>query len=93
MKDPKTVFLYMFDWFIEQYGKTMSKDHEANRQQMAAGWHPAEGFEPLVMRLFISTSYASATRYPMQDCNVIDIGMRVIKRCGMYSEEYKDWIT
>jgi hypothetical protein len=29
----------------------------------------------------------------MDDHDVIDIGLRVIKRCGMYSEEYKDWIA
>ncbi len=53
MKDPNTVFLYMFDWFIERYGKTTSKDRKANQQRMAATWHPSEGFKPLAMRLFI----------------------------------------
>jgi hypothetical protein len=47
---------------------------------MAADWHPSDGFEPLATRLFIGASYASAARYPMDDCDVIDIGLRVIKR-------------
>jgi len=93
MKQPNTVFLHMFDWFITKYGKTMTKDREENWQQMAADWHPANGFELLATRLFIGASYASAARYPMDDRNVIDIGLRVIKRCGMYSEEYKKWIA
>ena len=29
----------------------------------------------------------------MDDRYVIDIGQRVIKRCGMYSEEYKNLIA
>jgi len=29
----------------------------------------------------------------MDDSNVIDISLRVIKRCGMYSEEDKNWIA
>jgi hypothetical protein len=29
----------------------------------------------------------------MDGRDVIDIGLRVIKRCGMYSEEYKTWIA
>ena len=29
----------------------------------------------------------------MQDYNVINISLHVIKRCGMYSEEYKNWIA
>ena len=53
MKQPNTVFLHMFDWFIMKYGKTTTKDREENQQQMAADWHPADGFEPLAMRLFI----------------------------------------
>ena len=85
----------MFDWFIMKYDKTTTKDCEENWQQMAANWHPSNGFEPLAMRLFIgaSYSYASAARYPMDDCEVINIGLRVIKQCGMYSKEYKNWIA
>ena len=93
MKQPNTVFLHMFNWFIEKYGRTATEDHEDNRQRIAADWHPSNGFEPLVTRLFIGASYASAALYPMDDRNVIDISLRVIKRCGMYSKEYKDWIA
>jgi hypothetical protein len=93
MKNLNTVFLYMFKWFIEKYGKTTTKDCKANRQRMATEWHPANGFEPLAAHLFIGASYVSAAGYPMREHNVIDIGLRVIKRCGMYSEEYKNWIA
>jgi hypothetical protein len=60
---------------------------------MAADWHPSNSFKPLATRLFIGASYASAACYPMDDPNVIDISLRIIKRCGMYSEEYKNWIA
>jgi hypothetical protein len=60
---------------------------------MAATWHPPEGFEPLAMHLFIGASYASAVRYLMDDREVIDIGLRIIKHCGMYAKEYKNWIS
>jgi hypothetical protein len=93
MKQPNTVFLRMFDWFIRKYGKTPSEDHEENRQRMAADWHPSDGFEPLETHLFIGTSYMSAARHPMDDRDVIDIGLHVIKQCGMYSKEYKNWIA
>jgi hypothetical protein len=29
----------------------------------------------------------------MDDCDVIDIGLRLIKRCGMNAKEYKNWIS
>jgi hypothetical protein len=44
------------------------------------------------MRLFIGASYASAACYPMDDRDVNDIGLCVIKRCEMYAKEYKNWI-
>jgi hypothetical protein len=92
MKQPNTVFLHMFDWFITKYGRTTTKDRKENWQRMAATWHHSEGFEPLAMRLVISASYASAAHYPMDDRDVIDISLRIIKRCGMYAKEYKNWI-
>ena len=60
MKQPNTVFLHMFDWFIRKYGKTTTKDCEENRQRMAADWHPSDSFEPLATLLFIVASYMSA---------------------------------
>jgi hypothetical protein len=90
--DCQTVFLHMFDWFIKKYGVTTAKEREENRQSMSANWQPTDGFEQLVTRLFFSASYASAARYPMEECDIIDIGIRVIKRCGMYAKEYKAWI-
>jgi len=60
---------------------------------MAVDWYPSDGFKPLTTRLFIGAFYASAARYPMDDHDVINIGLRVIKRCGMYSKEYKKWIA
>ncbi len=93
MNQPNTVFLHMFDWFIGKYGKTITKDRKENQQRMAADWHPSDGFKPLAARLFINVSYASAARYPIEEHDIIDIGLRVIKRCSMYSEEYKGWIA
>jgi hypothetical protein len=59
---------------------------------MAANWEPTDSFEQLGTRLFLGMSYASAARYPMEERNIIDIGLRVIKCCGMYAKEYKAWI-
>ena len=52
---------------------------------MAADWHPSDGFEPLATRLFVGAFYASTVRYPMNDHDVINIGLHVIKWCGVYS--------
>ncbi len=92
MKQSNTVFLRMFDWFIAKYTQTTTKDHKVNQQRIAAIWHPSKDFKSLATRLFIGVSYASTASYSMDNRNVIDIGLRVIKCCGMYTEEYKNWI-
>jgi hypothetical protein len=92
MKQPNTVFQHMFDCFITKYRHTTTKDCKENWQRMAATCHPSKGFEPLTTRLFIGASYASAARYPMDDHDVIDISLRLIMCCGLYAEEYKNWM-
>jgi hypothetical protein len=91
MKQPNTVFLHMFDWFITKYGRTTTKDHKENWQRMATTWHPSKGFEPLTTHLFIGASYASAACYLMDNHDIINIC--VIKHCRMYAKEYKNWIS
>jgi hypothetical protein len=89
---PNTVFLHMFDWFIKKYGVMTAKEREENQQQMVANWQPTNSFEQLVTRLFLGASYASAARYPMEERDIIDIGLCMIKCCGVYAEKYKAWI-
>jgi hypothetical protein len=75
-----------------QVKEITASDGFPGKNTPAAAWHPLEGFKPLSTRLFIGASYASAACYPMDDGDVIVIGLRVIKRCGMYTEEAKTWI-
>ena len=64
-----------------------------NRQRMAANWHPSNGFDALALHLFTGAAYANATGYQIVDRVIINIGIRVIKQCGLYVEEYKQWIS
>ena len=65
--------------------------------QFASGWLPtgilATVFDALTLRLFTGAAYANATGYPICDCNIVYIGVCIIKQCGLYVEEYKCWIT
>jgi hypothetical protein len=90
--EPNIVFVNMFEWFVGHYGKTTAKDRDANRQRMAANWHPTNRFDTLTLRLFTGVAYAGCRGYTMADCNIANIGLRIIKRCGMYAKEYKAWI-
>jgi hypothetical protein len=90
---PNIVFDDMFEWFVGQYGKTTAKDCNANRQRMAADWHPINGFDNLTLPLFTGVAYAGCTGYTMADRDIVNIGLRVIKWCGMYAKEYKAWIA
>jgi hypothetical protein len=52
LREPNLVFIHMFLWFVNHYEKTTSEDCKANRQCMAADWHPFNEFDHLVLRLF-----------------------------------------
>jgi hypothetical protein len=69
LRKPNIVFVNMFEWFVRHYGKTTAKVHDANRQRMATDWHPANGFDTLVLHLFTGVAYAGCTRNTMADNN------------------------
>jgi hypothetical protein len=83
------IFVDMFVWFVNQHRKTTAEDCKANRQRMAANWHPSKGFDTLVLRLFTGTVFAGCTNFTMAGRNIINIGLRIIKQCGMCAKEYK----
>ncbi len=93
LNQPNIVFVEMFIWFVHHYCKTASKDRKANCQRMAANWHLVDGFDILVLRLFSGTVFTGCTGFLMNDCDIVNIGLHLIKRCGMYGEDYKAWFA
>jgi hypothetical protein len=87
------VFVDLFLWFVNQYGKTTAEDLEANQQCMAANCHPANRFNTLILRLFTKTAYASSAGFRMNDVDIVNIRLHIIKQCKMYGKEYKAWIA
>jgi hypothetical protein len=83
----------MFVRLVDHYRKATAEDRKANRQQMAADWHSTNGFDTLVLHLFTGAAFAGCTNFTMADCDIINISLCVIKRCGMYAKEYKAWIA
>jgi hypothetical protein len=86
MIEPNMVFLYMFYWFITKHGKATTKNCKVNWKRMAANLHPLDSYKPLAKCLFIGIG-ALPARYPMEAHDIIKIGLRILKRCGMYSKE------
>ncbi len=60
---------------------------------MAANWHPADAIDTLVLRLFTDAVFSGCTNFMMADQDIVDIGLRIIKRCSIYANEYKVWIV
>jgi hypothetical protein len=58
--EPNIVFVNLFLWFVNQYVKTTAEDCKANRQRIAADWHPANRFDALILPLFTGAAYASS---------------------------------
>ena len=86
---PNIIFVNLFNWFVKKYGTTMPKDCYLNCQRMAIDWHLLEGFDALTLHLFTSGVYSNACSYPIPACDIIDIDICIIKRCGLYAEECK----
>jgi hypothetical protein len=60
LRKPNIIFVDLFLWFVKQYSTTTAEDREANQQRMAADWHPAKGFDALILRLFTGAAFASS---------------------------------
>jgi hypothetical protein len=82
----------MFDWFVFKYGRTLAEDCKANCTVMASEWHPSMGFELLAARLFRGATFANLAKYPINDDDIVDIGICILHQTGLFSEEYKTWI-
>jgi hypothetical protein len=77
MEDPNAVYPEMFNWFVFKYGRMSAEDREVNRTVMASEWHPSMGFELLAACLFRGATIANLAKYPINDDNILDIGIRV----------------
>jgi hypothetical protein len=93
MENPNSLFCKMFAWFVTKYGRTSADDRKANCTTMALEWHPSQGFIFLVAHLFRGVTFTNLTKHPIPDDDIVDIGIRVIHRTGLFAEEYKAWIT
>jgi hypothetical protein len=60
---------------------------------MSLEWHPSQGFELLVTRLFRGATFANLAKHPIPDDDIVDIGVCIIHWTGLFAEEYKAWIT
>jgi hypothetical protein len=78
MEDPIAVFCEMFDWFVFKYGRMLAEDCKANRTMMASEWYPSMGFGLLAARLFHRATFANLTMYPINNDNIVDIGIRIL---------------
>ena len=83
MKNSNMVFLYIFDWFIDKYGKTTPKDRSKliGNEWLPSGI-PSKALSPL--------QCASSLAHPIQARGDT---LYVIKRCGIYAKEFKNWIA
>ena len=60
---------------------------------MGLEWHLLQGFELLVARLFCGATFANLAKYPIPNADIVNIGIRVLHRTGLFAKEYKAWIT
>ncbi len=82
----------MFACFVAKYGRISADNRKANCTAMALEWHPSQGFELLVPRLFRGATFANLAKHPIPDNDIVDIAICIIHQTGLFAEEYKTWI-
>jgi hypothetical protein len=82
----------MFAWFVMKYDRTSADDCKANCTAMALEWHPSQGFEFLVSRLFRGATFTNLTKHPILDYDIVNISICIIHQTGLFTKEYKAWI-
>jgi hypothetical protein len=93
MENPNSDFCKMFAWFVIKYGHTSADDCKANCTDMALEWHPSQGFQLLAVCLFRGATFVNLAKHPIPDDDIVNIGIPIIHRTGLFVEEYKAWIT
>jgi hypothetical protein len=53
---------------------------------------PIHRFELLAAPLFCRATFANLAKYPINDDDIVDIGIRILHQTGLFAEEYKTWI-
>ena len=89
--NPNAVFREAFTWFLEKYGTTQAIERKQNLDNMTLPWTPTDGFDALVHRLFLASTFATCAEHPLQDHQILDAAVIVIQNCGLYPEEMKAW--
>ncbi len=89
--NPNAVFREAFTWFLEKYGTTQAIERKQNLDSMTMPWTPTDGFDALVHRLFLASTFATCAEHPLQDHQILDAAVIVIQNCGLYPEEMKAW--
>jgi hypothetical protein len=89
--NPNVVFREAFTWFLEKYGTTQAIERKQNLDSMTLPWTPTDGFDALLHRLFLASTFATCAEHPLQDHQILDAAVIVIQNCGLYPEEMKAW--
>ena len=92
-KNPAVTFLEVFKYYTEQYGSTGKDDWIKNKQRELADLHPSQGFHNLVNQLMEQILFSTIIGAQVKDKRVVDIGLVCIKKCGLFSTAYGEWIV
>jgi hypothetical protein len=88
MENPNSIFCEMFAWFMAKCNRTSADDHKANCTAMALEWHPSQGFELLVARLYRGATFANLAKHPIPNDDIVNIVIYIIQGTGLFAEEY-----
>ena len=89
--NPNMSFRDVFQQFLTLYGESDENDRKLNKDRMEMDWHPNDGIQKLISNIADGIEYAHFARQAIPDAEAIDIGIRVIMRCGLFAHDYELW--
>ena len=89
--NPNISFRDVFQQFLSLYGESDETDRKENKDRMEAEWHPNDGIQRLISQIADGIEYAHFAGQAIPDAEAIDIGIRVVMKCGLFIHDYELW--
>lgn len=91
ISDPNLSFRDVFASFLMLYGEADENDRKNNKDRMEKDWHPNDGIQTLINQISSGIEYAHFAGQAITDMEAVDIGIRVIMKCGLFTHDYELW--
>ena len=89
--EPNMRFQDAFQYFVTRYAQADEHDRSENKATMEWDWTINDDFPVIVKRLDDAVLFAAFAESPIPDHEVVDAGMKLLMKTGLFEREYEEW--